>query len=66
MWFVDVLVEDGEMKPSVHPIDAVVSEEQVTKKKVSWWYVKVRKAYAQGNGSKEIEIAICIESVVHF
>jgi hypothetical protein len=33
MWFVNVLVEDGEMKPSVYPIDAEVSEEQVTKKR---------------------------------
>ena len=39
MWLVDVLVEDGEMKPSVHPIDTVVGEEQVTKKRVSLWYV---------------------------
>ena len=43
MWFVDVLVEDGEMKPSVHPIDTVVSEEQVTKQRVSLWYVEVGK-----------------------
>ena len=31
MWFVDVFVEEGEMKPSVQPIDAIVSEEQKTK-----------------------------------
>jgi len=28
MWFVDVFVEEGEMKPSVHPIYAIVGEEQ--------------------------------------
>ena len=27
MWFVDIFVEDGEMKPSVHPIYAIVGEE---------------------------------------
>ena len=30
MGFMDEFVEDREMKPPVHPIDAVVSEEQVT------------------------------------
>ena len=30
MWFVDMLVEHGEMKPSMYPIDTIVSEEQVT------------------------------------
>ena len=32
MWFVDVFVEDREMKPSVYPIDAIVSEDQKTKR----------------------------------
>ena len=27
MWFVDVFVEEREMKPSVYPIDAIIGEE---------------------------------------
>jgi len=30
MRFVDVFVEDGDMKPSVYPINTIVGEEQET------------------------------------
>jgi hypothetical protein len=44
MRFVDVFVEDRMMKRSVHPVEAILSEEQETKrvKMVSMWHpVKV-------------------------
>lgn len=69
MRFVDVFVEEGMVKQSVHPVDAIVSEEQETKrvKKVSVWHpVKVRKEYRQWNGGKQIEIAIGIEAIIQF
>ena len=53
MWFVDVFIKKREMKPSVHPINAIVSEEQEPMRKWSvLWRMKVGKEDAQQHGSK--------------
>jgi hypothetical protein len=31
MWFVDVFVKEGEVKPSAHSIDVIVGDKQKTK-----------------------------------
>lgn len=69
MWFVNVFVEDRDMKPSMYPIYTIVGKEQETKRVNIDQFVAYEskgKENAQRNGSKQIEIAVCIEIVVHF
>jgi hypothetical protein len=44
MGLVDIFVEDGNMQPSVYPIDPVVSEQKVARKRVNVaQYMKTRR-----------------------